>query len=373
MLAYYLPLLPNTTAFPEGFQMIAGNPYLRNFTGPFPDTPLSFWPTDSTNDQFFLQQRSIGFNCLNYATTPEPSLYRHVMPSKEYMDANCLDGLRLELGFPSCGNGELDSPDHQSHVAYPSLVKEGNCPEGYDIVHYPFLFYETIWATNTFAGDSGQFILSYGDPVGTGYHGDFIMGWESQDLLQRALDECTDPSGMIELCPLFDLQDDSVSQDCTFQTPQVLLGDQCHGPRSGLPVAIPIQYGPGDATTYPIAGRAGQPSITVEATNPPSTFELPTLTYSPANPTSTESAPGGIVVAIYTPSGGDSDTTSTLRSPTAAPNVVATTTVITDNEVVEVLIEHVEVTITQTVTAASTESSNAKRHLHRHMHRHGWL
>lgn len=74
------------------------------------------------------------------------------------MDARCTDGLRLELAFPSCGNGELDSKDHKSHVAYPSLVKEGNCPKGYD-VHYPFIFFETIYATNAFAGERGEFVL----------------------------------------------------------------------------------------------------------------------------------------------------------------------------------------------------------------------
>jgi hypothetical protein len=115
MLAYYLYYLSNVTAFPEGFQMIAGNPNLRQFDGLFPDTDLSSWPT-YPSDQFFLEQRALGFNCLNYAKTPEPSLYRHQLPSKEYMDANCTDGLRLELAFPSCGNGSLDSSDHKSHV-----------------------------------------------------------------------------------------------------------------------------------------------------------------------------------------------------------------------------------------------------------------
>lgn len=364
--------------------MIAGNPYTRNFTGPFPDTPLSFWPTDSTNDQFFLQQRSIGFNCLNYAATAEPSLYRHAMPSKEYMDANCLDGLRLELGFPSCGNGELDSTDHKSQMAYPSLVKEGNCPEGYDVVHYPFLFYETIWATNAFAGEDGQFILSYGDPIGTGYHGDFMMGWESQDLLQRALEECQGPSGLIGLCPLFDIQDDTDSQNCKFQTPEILLEDECQGPRSGLPVDIPIQYGPEQATTYPIAGRSGQPTTTVQPSPAPSTFsDRPTLTYSPANPTSTQSAPGGIVVAIYSPTdesgaANEVQATSTITSAAAVESgsaqadIVATTTVIADNELVELLIEQVEITVTYTATSAPTDS-NAKRHLHRHAYHHNRL
>ena len=224
--------------------MLAGNPSVRNFTGPFPDTQLSFWPVDPTNEQFFLSQRALGFNCLNYAVTPEPSLYRHVMPSKDYLDSNCADGLRLELAFPSCGTGETDSDDHKSHVAYPSLVKEGNCPDGYD-THYPFLFYETIYATDAFAGVEGEFMLSYGDPVGTGYHGDFMMGWESEEFLQNAIDTCTNESGDIEDCHLFNIQSDTDCAKCTFDMPSALKNDQAVGPREGLAVDIPIQYGPG--------------------------------------------------------------------------------------------------------------------------------
>lgn len=154
LLAYYLYYMDNVQAFPEGFQMITGNKNLRSFNGSFPDEPLSSWP-QQPDDQKWLAQRALGFNCLNYAGAAEPSLYRHEFPSKSYMDEHCKDGMRLEIGFPSCGTGKPDSDDHNAHVAYPNLVKEGKCPEGYD-VHYPFLFYETIWATNKFAGEDGE-------------------------------------------------------------------------------------------------------------------------------------------------------------------------------------------------------------------------
>ena len=227
--------------------MAAGNPSIRNFTGPFPDDPLSSWPTDPV-DQHFLQQRAIGFNCLNYAEAAEPSLYRHQLPSKEYMDATCADGVRFEMAFPSCGKkGALDSPDHKAHVAYPSLVKTGNCPSGYD-VHYPFLFYETIWATHAFAGVNGSFVLSMGDPVGTGYHGDFIMGWRSQKFLQSALDTCVSLTGEIEDCSLFDIQSDSAGANCNFTMPEILKKDNPLGPRLGLPGNNPIRYGPDQAS-----------------------------------------------------------------------------------------------------------------------------
>ena len=385
--SYYLYYLENIKAFPEGFQMLAGTPAWRNFTGPFPDTALSSWNTDADDEQFFLQQRALGFNCLNYEVDPEPSLYRHVMPSKEYLDDHCTDGLRLELAFPSCGTGELDSADHKSHMAYPSLVKEGNCPKGYD-VHYPFLFFETIWATNAFAGEEGQFVLSHGDPVGTGYHGDFIMGWESEKFLQEALDTCQNPSGDIEDCSLFDIQSDSDAAKCTFQIPEELKADDVEGPRDGLAIDVPVQWGPEQATPYPVAGRNGQPTKGIDTTEAPQTFSnIPTLTYSPADPKSTETAQGGIVVAMYSPDadGGTAvevaeSMTEVAQSSTVTPvplpeeaspddNIVATSYITKDNKVIELFIEEVDVTVTATTTA--TEDAMRKRHLHRHMHHHG--
>lgn len=390
MLAYYLYYLDNLKAFPEGFQMIAGNLAWRNFTGPFPDTALSSWATDATDDQYFLQQRALGFNCLNYQVDPEPSLYRHVMPSKEYMDAHCTDGLRLELAFPSCGTGEKDSEDHKSHMAYPSLVKEGNCPDGYD-VHYPFLFYETIWATDTFAGEDGQFVLSYGDPVGAGYHGDFIMGWESEEFLQNALDTCTNLSGDIADCPLFDIQDSSKG-GCTFDMPEELKNDNPLGPRNGLAVDVPIQYGPEDATTYAIAGANGQPTKGIDTTSAPHTLSsMPTLSYSPADPESTKTAQGGIVVAMQTSAGRDPATAVELPQSSATPrptpasdvasadvasgnadgaSIVSTKYITEGNKVIELFIEETDVYVTATATATETDAAQWKRHLHRHQHRH---
>lgn len=359
--------------------MVAGNWAVRNFTGPFPDTPLSFWNTDSTNDQSFLQQRALGFNCLNYAVDPEPSLYRHVMPSKDYLDAHCTDGLRLELAFPSCGNGSLDSADHKSHMAYPSLVKEGNCPEGYD-VNYPFLFYETICATDAFVGEDGEFILSYGDPIGTGYHGDFMMGWQSEEFLQNALDTCQDGSGEIQDCPLFDIQSDTDAAKCTFDMPDVLKQDNVEGPRSGLAVDVPIQYGPQEATTFPVAGCSGQQTTTISPTEAPSTFTHQSLTYSPADPKSTSTAEFGIVVAKVslgsgkevvqeaTPSTTATEVPTVTSAASSQPDFIATSYITNGNSVMELFIT--ELDVTQTVTAVETIPTDSKRrrHLHKHLH-----
>ena len=165
MLAYYLLLGDDLKAFPEVFQMLAGDTRLRNFTGPVPDPPTSDWTADDKT-QLALGQKSLGFNCLNYNKAPEGSRYRHFLPDKDYMDANCANGIRAEIFFPSCWNGEdVSSPDHKSHVAYPSMIDGGECPKGYE-TRLPSLFYETIWNTYKFKGVAGQFTWSNGDPTG---------------------------------------------------------------------------------------------------------------------------------------------------------------------------------------------------------------
>ncbi|QIX02176.1 hypothetical protein AMS68_007693 [Peltaster fructicola] len=394
MLAYYLQYLPNITAFPEGFQMVAGNRNLRHFDGPFPDTDLSSWPQDA-NDQYFLSQRALGFNCLNYNKTPEGSLYRHVMPTKEQLDNDCTDGLRLELAFPSCGTGAADSSNHKSHVAYPNLVKEGNCPPDYP-VHYPFLFYETIWATNVFAGEAGQFVLSYGDPTGAGYHGDFLMGWESQEFLQNAVNTCTNLSGEVSDCPLFNLQSDADAAKCKFTMPDALKDDIPLGPRDGLPVSVPVQYGPANATAYPCAGRAGASAISIQYSAAPTTLSQgPIVTYSALDPAKTSTALGGIVVNMYHDDGNSGPAVPAISATsTAVAAAVKVQAVITssappvvtqapvpssqsarqpnsiytsDGQVVELFVDYTDVTVTATVTAAEAGSKH-RRHLAKHVH-----
>lgn len=160
-------------AFPDGFQMISGNNYNRNCSIPDPDpNPLGPWPNDSQDS---LAERAIGFNCLNYKKgSDEPSLMRHHMPDKAFLDANCADGIRLELMFPSCWNGQKDGEKHKSHVAFPDGVMTGNCPQGYDR-RLVSLFYETIIATDAYVGKAGQFVFSNGDPTGSCARSYFIF------------------------------------------------------------------------------------------------------------------------------------------------------------------------------------------------------
>lgn len=131
-----------------------------------PDPVENEWAALGIETQESYKERSIGFNCLNYNGQAEPTLYRHYLPDQEFIQANCPNGIRAEINFPSCWNGQdRDSKDHQSHVAYPDRIRSGNCPKDFP-VHLPNILYETIWNTAGFSGRNGRFVMANGDALG---------------------------------------------------------------------------------------------------------------------------------------------------------------------------------------------------------------
>ena len=150
--------------------MIAGDNSRRDYTlgNVRAADPATYeWAKLNQTGQADLAQRAVGFNCLNYnKNPPEGSLTRHYLPDKAYIDANCVSGMRFELAFPTCWNGrDKDSANHQDHVAYPTEVLDGYCPDGFN-VRLPGLFYETIWNTPAYAQRAGRFVIANGDLQG---------------------------------------------------------------------------------------------------------------------------------------------------------------------------------------------------------------
>ncbi|GAA6010573.1 hypothetical protein JCM10207_007745 [Rhodosporidiobolus poonsookiae] len=186
------------TAFPDGFQMVTGNPFKRTY------------------DASSLVDQAIGWNCLGsgVAETRQPYLPGY----------NCPNGLRGEIRFPSCWDGvNLDASDHTSHVAYPIGGEDGPCPATHP-VRIPTLFYEIMWSVDPWNGKRSQaknpaqpFVTANGDSSGYGYHGDFQNGWDRQ-VLQKAVETCTSDSGVIEYCDVFDLYP---SDNSCHKTPDV--------------------------------------------------------------------------------------------------------------------------------------------------------
>ncbi|KAI9101737.1 hypothetical protein DFS34DRAFT_428315 [Phlyctochytrium arcticum] len=227
MLVYYLlrPEKAKITPYPPGFRMVAGNAAFRALRGNNPKGAPGFPPPNPRKnggpsapktsvqdpqskkygnlplDEVVKSQWGLGFTCLTKSGPQEGATARNYIPQGMKCDA----GLRLEVTFPSCWNGkDIDSPDHQSHLRYPSNVDDGECPPGFQ-TRLPTMFFETIWDINPIANSKGRLVLSNGDATGYGYHGDFMNGWD-QDILKRIVDECRDMSGEIGKCKPLQLQ-----------------------------------------------------------------------------------------------------------------------------------------------------------------------
>ncbi|KAF2462896.1 uncharacterized protein BDR25DRAFT_169878, partial [Lindgomyces ingoldianus] len=106
----------------------------------------------------------------------------------------------------------LDSKDHKSHLAYPDLVMEGSCPLGFDS-RVLSLYYETIWNTSAFRLLDGSFLLSNGDRTGFSYYSDFLNRWNIE-VLQQAITSCTNLSGRLEDCSIFNIQLEQSTGQC---------------------------------------------------------------------------------------------------------------------------------------------------------------
>lgn len=188
------------------------------------------------------------YNCLDYNGPAKPE-------TQNFPNYNCPNGLRAQVFFPSCWNGkDLDSKDHKSHMSYPAnSYNSGACPPDFP-VHLVSIFFEIIWDTGKFAdkwyGDSQPFIWSQGDPTGYGGHGDFLMGWDP-DHLQDAIDQCTNDSGRVEDCPVFDLIPDKQAEGCRIPSG---VDEPVSGILPALPGCNPVQPGPNAEPQPPTCG-----------------------------------------------------------------------------------------------------------------------
>ncbi|KAK7747605.1 hypothetical protein SLS62_009016 [Diatrype stigma] len=236
-------------AFPEGFRMVAGTPTRRNKT-------MGGDERDGGGN-IIQEPNPVSFACLGVDGPATPELPAH----------NCPGGMRAQLTFPSCWDGvRLDAPDHKSHMAYPSGLDTGFCPPSHP-KRFITIFMEVLWNVDEFkdqwggggegGGDGGKqrqpFVFSHGDPDGYGYHGDFLNGWDVPTL-QRAIDTCTDDSGVIERCGALTLRSDDDMKACRV-LPRV--AEPYSGLLAVLPGCNPIQSGPEEAVPRPASDCPG--------------------------------------------------------------------------------------------------------------------
>ncbi|KDR78699.1 hypothetical protein GALMADRAFT_64058 [Galerina marginata CBS 339.88] len=286
-----------TTAFPDDFRMLSGDPTLRTYD------PNSF------------AQQAVTFLCLDFNGV---STKHNELPAKE-----CPSGIRAQINFPSCWDGKnLDSADHKSHVAFLSGGPDtGTCSDPNFPVVLPRIFIEVYWGSADFDNVRSQarntsqpFVYSYGDPTGYGYHADFINGWDA-GVLQRAVDQChCNEFGDATCCVNQGIFDMDQGKSCRITKS---IDEQTTGTLLKLPGNNPVQ---------PYGKKA---TLFVDSVTPPLlspiyayTGDSPTATGSDATPAQTNSGVAGTSAATTpatTPASSPAATSSAAASPSTTP------------------------------------------------------
>jgi hypothetical protein len=121
-----------------------------------------------------------------------------------------------------------------------------------------------------YTSTSHPFVFANGDATGYGMHGDFVNGWDV-DVLQDAIDTCTDASGQVEKCAAVTLFTRDEAAACKIP---VTVAEKVDGTLTKLPGCNDISYGPDRAP-------------------PPSSSCTDTTTFGPAPGIFTDLTPRG--------------------------------------------------------------------------------
>jgi hypothetical protein len=286
-----------TTAFPDDFRMISGDPLLRTYTA-----------TSA--------QKAVTFLCLDF--NGKSVTYNYLPPTL------CPSGIRAQINFPSCWDGKnLDSVDHKSHVAFLSGGPDsGTCSDPNFPVVLPRVFMEVYWSSNDFDSYRSQalnstqpFVFSHGDPTGYGYHADYINGWDA-GVLQNAVDKChCNEYGDPTCCVQQNIFDMNQGQQCHITKS---IDEQTTGTLLRLTGNNPVQ--PEGKTAIAYSDNVVPPLI------------APVYAYTGTSPSATGQVVTGqtnvvAVVSVVPPKPSSSSTTNGHNAVAVIPSTVATPTI----------------------------------------------
>lgn len=192
------------------------------------------------------------------------------------------------------------------------------------------------------------------------------MGW-NETFLQSAVDTCTNASGQITDCPLFDIQVPSVYGNCNFTLPSALENENVVNPTPSLPGNVAIVSGPGYAMTAQEGGAGSAPPPTSAAGANP----VPTLSHSAGFTVASSASyvPGAAFAEVSSATAYSALPPAITPVPSASSDTQSyfSTSYSTSGHVVNEVLWEEEIV---TVTASATMTLAArKRHLHHHQQR----
>jgi hypothetical protein len=273
---FFEPTNDDIKAFPLGLQMVSGNAMMRtspsNSTGAAqldpsqgPIQPVQItcprgnfnppsWPADSDGSMAGIQDPNnkgsgIGFpfqDCDGYASP-----------------------MRIDVHFPSCYNPAAGLTDYKNNMQFPTNAGDGkqDCPKGW--IHTPHIFFETYWQTHDLLprykdliGKASPFVFSNGDTTGFSAHGDFISGWDEEEL-QHIIDTCDAQHAGMESCPGLKLGVNDGSESCNIECP---VDEKVDGKLEKLPGNNPLAgwaKGGGDVVMAPAPSSIAAPTLIV--------------------------------------------------------------------------------------------------------------
>lgn len=198
---------PVVEPFPPGFRMIAasndpgadGGDEEDGFVAMFTECCDFVGEEESCNEwegELFFPKRNCDF--LGFALGEYRSIYEFILFSiciiRELLFANtCLMSISHNLvAMPTCWNGENDSVDHKSHMAYTTNGQvNGNCPSTHNR-RLPQI--QVFVRIPNYSGATYNYILSDGNSIpgrsgAYNFHTDFFNGWD-EGKFQEILDNC---------------------------------------------------------------------------------------------------------------------------------------------------------------------------------------